>query len=179
MTVQLGPGAEVVPDARQQGDDLPMSERAGPEPRAATVASAPAPEAPRNDLARNVVRQMAEAVRQGADGPLEVALQPEELGRVRLSFTGAEGGLTVTVTAERPETLELMRRNADLLARELGALGYADVALDFGASQNRDRGTQGAPETRVAPGPEGEPAPESPPVPHAAPRPGGGLDLRM
>ena len=54
---------------------------------------------------------------------VEVKLSPEELGRVRLSMTTAETGMTVLVTAERPETLDLIRRNIDLFAADLERTG--------------------------------------------------------
>lgn len=86
-------------------------------------------------LSPGVMRQMAEMIAQAPDRGIEIALNPEELGRVRLSLSGSDGAMVVTVTAERAETLELFRRNIGALEQELTALGYRDLAFDFGQSQ--------------------------------------------
>lgn len=93
-------------------------------------------------------RQLAEAFHRLPDRPVELSLNPEELGRVRLSISTAEGGITVHVLAERPETLDLMRRHIDQLGREFQALGYENINFAFnegqseqGAGANSDGGT--------------------------------------
>jgi flagellar hook-length control protein FliK len=86
----------------------------------------------RAEPVRTVGHQLVEAVRQGANGTTDVALNPEELGRVRLSMTTQDGVLHVSVLAERPETHDLLRRNIGLLQSDFRALGYTDVAFDFG-----------------------------------------------
>jgi hypothetical protein len=86
----------------------------------------------RSDVVRNVSHQIAEMVRATADGTVEVRLSPEELGRVRLSMTPGEGGLHVAIHAERPETLDLMRRNVDLLAKDLRQQGHEAISFSFG-----------------------------------------------
>jgi flagellar hook-length control protein FliK len=74
---------------------------------------------------------------------VDVTLSPEELGRVRMSITAGEGGVVLQVLAERPETLELMRRHADLLARELANLGFGSVDLAFGQGQTPQGDAEG------------------------------------
>lgn len=81
-------------------------------------------------------RQMAEVLQRLPDRPVELALNPEELGRVRLSISAAESGITVSVLAERPETLDLMRRHIDQLAREFQALGYTNINFAFNEGQS-------------------------------------------
>lgn len=85
--------------------------------------------------------QVLEAMRQNSiavqnPGSLEVALHPEDLGRVRLVFTPADAGLTVTIQADRAETLDVLRRHIDLLGQDLLAQGYGDVAFDFAGGQD-------------------------------------------
>ena len=82
-------------------------------------------------------RQMAEALQRLPDRPVEISLNPRELGRVRMNISTAEAGITVSVLAERPETLDLMRRNIEQLASEFQALGYESV--DFAFSQGEAR----------------------------------------
>jgi flagellar hook-length control protein FliK len=83
-----------------------------------------------------VGRQMAEALQKLPDRPVELALSPEELGRVKLSISAAENAITVNVLAERPETLDLMRRHIEQLAKEFETLGYQDIKFAFAEGQN-------------------------------------------
>jgi Flagellar hook-length control protein FliK len=63
---------------------------------------------------------------------VEVILSPEELGRVQMDFRADGDGIRVFLTAERPETLDLLRRHADQLASELRQAGYSGASLSFG-----------------------------------------------
>ncbi|QXT39873.1 flagellar hook-length control protein FliK [Gymnodinialimonas ceratoperidinii] len=78
--------------------------------------------------AQVVAQQLAAALSAGsidADSPLELALDPPELGRVRMMMSEVAGVMTLTIHAERPETADLMRRHLDLLAQE-----FAEAGLD-------------------------------------------------
>ncbi|MEL7462311.1 MAG: flagellar hook-length control protein FliK [Pseudomonadota bacterium] len=81
-----------------------------------------------------VMAQVADAARTLREGQMEITLVPEELGRVRLTMTPSEAGMAVTIMAERPETLELMRRNIELLARDLSGQGFENLSFSFGGS---------------------------------------------
>lgn len=95
------------------------------------------------DLPRNIAVQIAQAMRQGgADRPMELVLSPAELGRVRISLQAGDGAMTVHVLADRPETLDLMRRHIDLLAQEFHDIGYGSAEFAFGQNAP-DGGTQG------------------------------------
>ncbi|MGR3796238.1 flagellar hook-length control protein FliK [Vannielia sp. SX4] len=85
--------------------------------------------------AQAVAMQIAEVSRPLPDGPIELSLQPEELGRLKLSFSGGEAGLHVVVAAERPETLEMMRRHIDLLAQEMRRLGHEGAQFSFAGGE--------------------------------------------
>lgn len=134
------------------------------------------------DIARQIalrVAQVAESGPGGARGTVEISLSPEELGRVRLRLHPSETGLNVTITADRPETLDLMRRNIDMLAREFLEIGYQGAEFDFAQD------SPGAEADPDAPGPA--PAPASgpaPPEPAAPPQTawlvlGERLDIRL
>ena len=79
-----------------------------------------------------VAQQVAVALHKSGDKPVEIALNPPELGRVRLVMAASETGVVVQVLAERSDTLDLMRRNIDDLGRALSDLGYEDIAFSFG-----------------------------------------------
>ena len=81
------------------------------------------------------------------DRPVELALNPEELGRVRLTFTATDGGIHVAVMAERGETMDLLRRHIETLAQEFREMGYKDVKFEFSRNgqndeQNKDSDAQ-------------------------------------
>ncbi|MGH1458130.1 MAG: flagellar hook-length control protein FliK [Paracoccaceae bacterium] len=87
----------------------------------------------RPEIPRHIAEQMASAAQRLSDRkPIEIALNPEELGRVRMSLSAAEGGMVVTVLAERGETLDLMRRHIAQLAEQFRDIGYDDVSFSFG-----------------------------------------------
>ncbi|PIL21899.1 hypothetical protein P775_02670, partial [Puniceibacterium antarcticum] len=86
----------------------------------------------RGDHGASVMRQMVAVSGQLQDGPVELRLNPEELGRVRMHMVASDQGIVLHITSERPETLDLMRRNIDQLHRELSSLGYARVDFTFG-----------------------------------------------
>ncbi|MGJ8618572.1 MAG: flagellar hook-length control protein FliK [Sulfitobacter sp.] len=91
----------------------------------------------RTELPQHIARQLAEVTHHLPSRPVEITLRPEELGRVRLSVTPSEHGIIVNVLAERPETLDLMRRHIGALAQEFQGLGYEDIAFSFSnAEQN-------------------------------------------
>ena len=80
---------------------------------------------------------MAAVVTALGDGSSEIALAPEELGKVRLQVqTDVQNPdrLVVVLTFERTETLDLFRRHAADLAETLRAAGYDEARLDFGQS---------------------------------------------
>lgn len=77
----------------------------------------------------------------GHTATYEIALRPEELGTIRLQLAGGETSVALHISAERDDTLHLLRRHAEDLSRELRELGYDDVSFAFSsenASQTED-----------------------------------------
>lgn len=109
----------------------PAAEGAVPRPMADHVpmraegAGTPTPHPP-------AVLQVAEVALHAGEGTTELALSPEELGPVRIGLAGEGDSVTLTITAERPETLDLLRRNAAQLVAEMRSAGYLSVDLNFG-----------------------------------------------
>lgn len=87
-----------------------------------------------SDLARSVAQQLVAASISEPNKPMELALSPEELGRVKLTFSSGDGGMVVSILAERPETLDLMRRNITSLAQEFLGMGYDQISFNFNQS---------------------------------------------
>ena len=134
---QTSDGGSTVPDARLSGQH----------------ASAPSQTAPtatyRQDLPHQIAVQIAAAAEKGKAGTqknIDLSLNPEELGRVRLRLSASEGGLNVVIQAERTETLDLLRRNIDMLAREFVEIGYEGASFDFAdGQQEQDEGQASIP----------------------------------
>ncbi|MCC6008152.1 MAG: flagellar hook-length control protein FliK, partial [Rhodobacteraceae bacterium] len=125
-------------DGRGEEETLLRADPGAPPPsegRTSGQALSPALRPPAAQVARALG---GEIVSRPLPDTVEIALDPPELGRLRLSLSlgGPEGGLGIALSAERPETLDLLRRHAPDLLRELRGLGLGDVALDFGAGQS-------------------------------------------
>ena len=153
-----------------------------PDPRAAEARAVRLHSGTPADLARHVGRQMAEAFDRPGDRPVEVALDPVELGRVRLNLHSRDHTITVTVMADRPETLDLMRRNIGELAQQFREIGYDQINFAFGQS-GHEAGTGAQP---GSPDPDTRPDQErgtvAPAIPSLSPRAAtarDGLDIRL
>lgn len=124
---------------------------------------------------QQVTVQVAQHISNGTTA-FDIALHPAELGQVRMTLSLDNGSATLTVTAERPESLDLLRRSADGLVADLAALGFSDISMAFS--------NQGQQQTDADKQPE-QPA-DNPAYPQdlAAANPSankvaGGLDLRL
>lgn len=62
---------------------------------------------------------------------LEVDLKPMELGRVRFTLSQSDGGLMVTISADRPETIDMFKRNIIQLSSYLSEMGYESSSFSF------------------------------------------------
>ncbi|WP_165352814.1 flagellar hook-length control protein FliK [Loktanella sp. IMCC34160] len=145
--------------------------------RTTPVVFASPPAAAGAEVARQVASQIAVAAQ--SDGSTEIALDPVELGKVKLRLTGSEHGMSVLIIAERPETADLMRRHVEMLAQEFRDLGYSDLQFQFesGGEHKREADQSDAP-TSI----REEPMAEAAPQPQRQSRPiagAGGLDLRL
>ena len=78
-----------------------------------------------------ISRQLADAAIRSRDEMVEITLSPEELGRVRMVLGMHDRTPHLTIWADRPETLDQMRRHAEDLAEELRGSGMEGAQLDF------------------------------------------------
>ncbi len=121
-----GPAPELGP--------MPMA----PQSETAAQARAAPGIAPVGADARAVSAQIVEALPNKPGQTVDIVLKPEELGQVRLSLTPSEAGVTLAVSAERADTLELIRRHIAELSAELRQLGYDAVDVTFAGSDDQD-----------------------------------------
>ncbi|WP_162630646.1 flagellar hook-length control protein FliK [Paracoccus endophyticus] len=87
-------------------------------------------------------RQIADAVVRSTGGVVEITLAPVELGRLTVVIGTSGAGPRLGVIAERPETLELIRRHSDMLIRDLRDSGLPDAQLSFQRSDAPERPSQ-------------------------------------
>jgi hypothetical protein len=87
---------------------------------------------------RHIAEQIVVSVANDDRGTTEIALDPEELGRVRLHLTVTDQIVQIVIAAERPETSDLMRRHLDVLQQEFRSLGFQSVDLGFSDEGGRN-----------------------------------------
>ncbi|WP_168770533.1 flagellar hook-length control protein FliK [Flavimaricola marinus] len=83
-------------------------------------------------VAQSASAQIARAAIQANGARTELILDPEELGKVRLNMVSDDRSITLHVMADRPDTLDLLRRNIETLEQEFRDLGFEDVTFAFG-----------------------------------------------
>lgn len=142
------------PPARAEPPVVVPDRSAQPAPGPANASAAPLPAmvAPVGDSVPNILRaadivlpanpaltpttppvqvQIMQAVSSGGT-VTELRLMPEELGHVRIDMRHEGDRLVMSVSAERQDTLDLLRRHAGELAAELRAAGHSGLDLSFG-----------------------------------------------
>ncbi|MBX2856254.1 MAG: flagellar hook-length control protein FliK, partial [Rhodobacteraceae bacterium] len=135
--------------------------------RAATAALT-SPETGRSVAAQVASQLSTAAVHRPADNRLELRLDPPELGRVEIEFTFEKDAMKVVVRAEREEALDLMRRHADELARELEEAGLRLGDLSFSAGGFEDQASGDNEDRAALEGLRRGVRPAADPVPHGA-----------
>lgn len=83
-----------------------------------------------------ISRQIAQVAVTLSHDEIELALAPEELGKLRLRVSRAEGhGPVVTVWFEHPDVLDTARRHLDQLVQDLRDSGLEGASLDLRGDQ--------------------------------------------
>ncbi len=160
------PSPEALPVGRMEGGaSLPLAAAASPAP-------------PMQTLPQTLPAELAQIATQRPDGPVELLLNPDDLGRLRFEMTQSPDGLRVILSIERPETLDLVRRHAEQFLTELRQAGFGGATLSFGqwgsGSHSGHPPTPDDDAATVTPL-RGEPTYAPPPLPQKA----SGLDLRL
>ena len=130
--------------------------------------------------AQTVIHQIAVAVGRGDAATIDIRLDPPELGRVHIQLNPTDRGVQAIVFADRPETGDMLRRNADELARGLSQAGYGEVSLDFASREEAPNDPRaGRWLADLAPTGGGEAAEEPAGAERPARVPSDGLDIRL
>ena len=100
-------------------------------------------QAAKNKVVDQVSVQISKAIKAGAD-KINIRLYPQHLGRVEVRLEVAHDGRTVAmVTADKPETLEMLRRDSDQLSKALQDAGLDMQSGDLNYNlKGQDEGKQ-------------------------------------
>lgn len=104
------------------------------QPPASTVPLVSVPQAP-FALVPQLATAVVDSLVHTPDGVTEIRLSPEELGNVRVTLrTDAANPdrVTVMLSFDRPDTLDLFRRHAEQLTDALRLAGYSQADIGFG-----------------------------------------------
>lgn len=137
-----GASAKPLLNALPEPTDLPTAPRQWGEPLgtlpasiAATTTPAQAPTSvtlPQPIPVSAVATILKDHTAPGKAKTIELTLAPEELGQVRLLLQPDGDKMRIVVQAERPETLEMLRRNTEAFSSELRQSGVANTSFSFG-----------------------------------------------
>lgn len=140
------------------------------------------PPAPRPEhLASQVAHRLAALpTLSDRDAPLELTLDPPELGTIRVSVSRGPEGMVLHLQADLPETLDLLRRHGGALAQELGRQGLDQTGFSFSSEHHGGRQTPSGPGSASSRDQPAFVTPTPPPTPQVGVRSqAGGLDLRL
>ena len=110
-------------------------------------ASAPPTAAPHipSPVASSLSAQLLPLVQAGPSGPVELVLSPAELGALRFEIQQSGDTVQIVLSAERPETQDLLRRHGDQLLQDFKNAGFAGASLSFGHWGSGAKNEQPAP----------------------------------
>lgn len=109
-------------------DSVNLTRPAPPHTSGAAMAAPP----PANALPPRLTTDLVALTKSPPNGPVEILLNPAELGQLRFEIQHKGDQLRVMLSVERPETMDLLRRNADQLLGEFRSAGFAGASLSFG-----------------------------------------------
>ncbi|MES2435845.1 MAG: flagellar hook-length control protein FliK [Pseudomonadota bacterium] len=114
-------------------------------------------------------------------GGVDVLLQPEELGHVKFQIQQHGDTVRILLSAERPETLDLLRRHSDQLLQEFRQSGFSQASLNFGQWGQQQRSPPPPPVLVALFDADftEAPPPQRPPPAASATSSGQGLNLRL
>ena len=114
----------------------------------ATAAQLARPAAPPTPVAEQVAVRISKAIAEGADR-IEIRLKPASLGHVRVAMeVGHDGRVLAVVTADRPDTLDMLKQDSRSLERALQDAGLKtdsnSLSFNLRGGENRDANGQDA-----------------------------------
>ena len=93
----------------------------------------------------NLTGQLLQHAATAIERQVDVLLSPEELGRVKFQIRHHGEQVSILLTAERFDTMEMLKRHGEELMREFRQAGFAGASLDFGRWGQQPQSQQQAP----------------------------------
>lgn len=90
--------------------------------------------------ARQILGQISASLNQAVDGSIEIRLNPAELGRITIQIAEGSLGQLASVLVEKPEVLDLLRRNEQLLDNEFQDAGFGSLSFSFNQQDSSEFG---------------------------------------
>lgn len=112
-------------------------------------------------------------------GAAHLTLDGDEFGRIDIVVQRGDSGMTIVMRAERGESAELMRRNAEILHRELAEGGIGNARLDFSQGGSAGSGAREPGRVRDVEGGRHDPPPSAASPPCAVRNATDRVDLRL
>lgn len=113
-------------------------------------------------------------------GTIEFTLSPIELGQLRFEMRQTGEAVQILLSAERPETLDLLRKNSDSLLNDFRMAGFSGASLSFGGWGGAGQGAQPMTDDTARSGAAPpQIAPPDTPLPRAIQGAAAGLNLRL
>ncbi len=94
---------------------------------------------PAAPVATQITAQLPQLLTKVDKQTIELRLDPPELGRVTIHLTTNDQQVTAQVIADRPDTVDLMRRHAELLTATLARAGFSQADLSFQQGQGQQQ----------------------------------------
>ncbi|WP_050526136.1 flagellar hook-length control protein FliK [Pseudorhodobacter aquimaris] len=91
---------------------------------------------------QEVSAQILAHVQSGKPTSMELILAPEELGKIRIHLTPDGDNMRIAIQAERPEAMDLIRRNIESLTAEMRQSGFASTSFSFDGWSGDTEGRQ-------------------------------------
>jgi flagellar hook-length control protein FliK len=133
------PAALAVPGATQTMAGVEETEATAATRTTTTAADLPTP-------TEQLKVQIAKGVKDGAD-TISVQLHPDDLGRVEVKLEVKDGQVKATVTADRPDTLQMLKNDASGLQQSLRDAGLSpdanSLSFQLGGGQQQRQADQG------------------------------------
>lgn len=95
-----------------------------------------------NFSAPTIVKQLVQHSSAAKDGGVELIVSPAELGHVKFQIHQQADNVRIVLSAERSDTLDLLRRNAEQLLQEFKQSGFSDASLSFSQWNQKDGNSQ-------------------------------------
>ncbi len=89
-------------------------------------------------VARQIFGQLSAGLSQLGQGGIEIRLNPAELGRITIQILEGSLGQSANVLVEKPEVLDLLKKNENLLQSEFDGAGFESLSFTFDQQDHPD-----------------------------------------